>query len=226
MRINKYLAAAGLCSRRDAEQYVLDGRVTCNGEVIHSLATRIGETDRVAVDGKPLFLPERTVVYAYHKPIGVTVSLADPKQKNLLADHVKDIPERVVPVGRLDKDSSGLLLLTNDGPLVHRLTHPSFQKEKVYEVRLNQVPKGRDIARFEQGILLDGIKTRPAKITRHANGLQIRMREGRNRQIRRMWALLGYEVKKLHRTEMDGIKLGDLPEGHFRKLSREERKGL
>ena len=88
VRINKYLAAAGLCSRRDAEQYVLDGRVTCNGEVIHSLATRIGETDRVAVDGKPLFLPERTVVYAYHKPIGVTVSLADPKQKNLLADHV------------------------------------------------------------------------------------------------------------------------------------------
>lgn len=226
MRINKYLAAAGLCSRRDAEQYVLDGRVTCNGEVIYSLATRIGETDRVAVDGKALFLPERTVVYAYHKPVGVTVSLADPKQKNLLADHVKDIPERVVPVGRLDKDSSGLLLLTNDGPLVHRLTHPSFQKEKVYEVRLNRVPKGRDIARFEQGILLDGIKTSPAKITRHANGLQIRMREGRNRQIRRMWALLGYEVKKLHRTEMDGIKLGDLPEGHFRKLSREERKGL
>lgn len=219
MRINRYLAASGVCSRREAEKLVLAGRVRVNGQTMQELSAQIEDADRVEVDGKPVHPPENTVVYAYYKPVGVTVSLKDPKQRRLLGDYLDAIPERVVPVGRLDKDSSGLLLLTNDGALVHRLTHPSFEKEKVYEVQLDRMPKGRDIAQFEQGILLDGKKTKPAVVKRTGNGLRIILREGRNRQIRRMWEQLGYRVMALHRTEMDGIQLATLAVGSFRKLT-------
>lgn len=222
MRINRYLALSGLCSRRDAEKLVLSGRVFVNGIRIQSLAFRVAETDRVTVDGSPVRPPEQKVVYAYHKPAGITVTLYDPKQKNVLRDYLTDIPERVVPVGRLDKDSSGLLLLTNDGDLVHRLTHPSFEKEKVYAVTLDREAKKEDILQFEKGILLDGVLTAPAVVRRHADGLLVHLKEGRNRQIRRMWEQLGYTVRKLHRIEVEGIRLGKLQEGAFRKLTDQE----
>ncbi len=222
MRINRYLAMAGICSRRQAEEMVRGGRVQVNGVVLTDLSTKVSDADEVRVDGRPVTPGEPRAVYAYHKPVGITVTMKDPKQENVLGEYLHNIPERVVPVGRLDKDSSGLLLLTNDGSLVHRLTHPSFEKEKVYEVELDRNPLNQDIRRFAGGILLDGRRTKEAKVERRKNSLRITLYEGRNRQIRRMWAALGYRVIRLHRIEMDGIPLGNLKEGQFRKLSARE----
>lgn len=226
MRINRYIASSGLCSRRDAERLITAGEVRVNGTVITDLSTRIGASDRVEVSGKPIRLVLEKVVYAFHKPIGVTVSMHDPKQRNLLPEWIAEIPERVVPIGRLDKDSSGLLLLSNDGDLVQALTHPSFKKKKIYRATLDKIPSQEAIRKFSEGILLDGVLTKPAVAQLRGEVLTITLTEGRNRQIRRMWELLGYKVVKLHRIEMDGIRLGDLKEGKYRKLTKREVTGL
>lgn len=222
MRINRYLAQSGLCSRRDAEKLVREGRIRINRKIVSDLSTRVQPQDEVEADGAIVRPVQKKVVYAYHKPVGVTVTMEDPQQKNILGDRLKQLPERVVPVGRLDKDSSGLLLLTNDGALVHRLTHPSFEKEKIYLVTLDRMPKKKDLEQFERGVLLDGKMTKRARVKNTPDGLEIRLQEGRNRQIRRMWDALGYQVQTLHRIAMDGIRLGELPQGAFRRLGAEE----
>lgn len=227
MRLNRFLAGAGVASRRKAEDLILDGRVRINGVVVRELVTRVSETDVVTLDDRIVVLPEKTVVYAFHKPVGVTTTMSDPKQANLLSDWIQSIPERVLPVGRLDRDSSGLLLLTNDGALIHALTHPRFEKRKVYEAMLDRRPSPEAMRQFETGVLLDKRLTAPAQASYlRGKGVRIVLHEGRNRQIRRMWEALGYRVVELHRTEMDGIHLGDLPSGEYRKLTQEEMERL
>lgn len=227
MRINQYIAACGICSRRKAENLVRAGEITINGHVVTDLSTQIESTDDVRYKGKKIRPEEQKYVYAFHKPKGVTVSLEDPKQGGLLTDYIQDLPVRVVPVGRLDKDSTGLLLLTNDGDLVHRLTHPSFSKQKTYEVELDQPPTQEALQKFSTGVYLDGKKTKRCKVVLlRKNHVRVILEEGRYRQIRRMWESLGYRVTMLHRTEMDGILLGRQPVGTIRELNAQEKKML
>lgn len=226
MRINQYIAAAGICSRRKAEEFVREGRVTINGNLVTELATHIHPDDLVMVDGHPIQSVRKNVVYAFHKPLGVTVSLYDPKQKNLISEWIRDIPEHVVPIGRLDKDSTGLLLLSDDGDLVQKLTHPSFSKRKVYEVTLDRKADENALRTFRTGIPLEGKLTQPAQVKDRGSVYEIVLTEGRNRQIRKMWEYLGYRVLTLHRTEMDGVKLGALSPGAYRLLNESEMRGL
>lgn len=223
MRINKYIASCGICSRREAEKLVQDGRISVNGQMQMDLSTQITDTDTVCLDGQPISQEVEKHVYAFHKPKGITVSLSDPKQNQLLSKYTEHLPVRVVPVGRLDKESTGLLLLTNDGALVHRLTHPSFEKEKIYHVRLNKSVTDEALKQFQQGVVIDGKRTKRCFAKRiDARFVEVVLEEGRNRQIRKMWDALGYSVESLHRVAMDGIVLGNLPSGEIRLLTDKE----
>jgi len=226
MRLQKWLSEAGVCSRRQGEAYILAGRVRVNGHPVTVLGTKVDPArDRIEVDGRPV-LPERDKLYvALHKPKGYVTSCRHAAQK-VVVDLV-DLPVRLFPIGRLDKDSTGLLLLTNDGPLHHRLSHPSFDHEKEYEVTV-QDPIADDVLRqLAEGMPILGSRTRPARV-RRLSGRRFRMvlQEGRNRQIRRMVRQAGHRVKRLHRVRVAHIRLGGLPEGAWRHLASAEKDEL
>ncbi len=226
MRLQKFIASAGVCSRRQAEAYILDGRVTVNGRLITQLGSQVDpETDRIEVDGQSV-TPGRPEIYiALNKPAGYVSSCLQRQEKTIM--ELMNIPERVYPVGRLDKDSAGLMLLTNDGELHHRLSHPSFDHEKEYEVTLSASISDDDLAKLKKGVLLEGRKTRPAKVFRVSERrFRIVLLEGRNRQIRKMLGHLGHRVIALKRLRMAGIRLGGLKEGRWRYLTDHERKAL
>lgn len=222
VRLQKFLAQAGLCSRRTGEQWILDGRVTVNGEVVQVLGARVNpDQDTVTVDDRPVTIVSHRVYIALHKPKGVVSSMRH-RGEPVVVDLV-DVPERIVPIGRLDKESTGLLLLTNDGPLHHRLTHPSFDHEKEYRVTTHKALSNSELQRLRSGVVLDDGPTRPARVRRlDANRFVITLKEGRNRQIRRMAAELGHRVVDLHRTRFAGISLGRLARGRWRHLSDAE----
>lgn len=222
VRLQKYLSAAGVCSRRRGEALIRAGRVTVNGAVVDGLGAKIDpESDRVAVDGAPVVPASGAVYIALHKPPGYVTSCRHPG-KRIVLDLV-DLPERVFPVGRLDKDSTGLLLLTNDGRLHHRLSHPSFDHEKEYDVTVARPISDGALQRMARGLPILNTRTRPAEVTRVAgNRFRIVLKEGRNRQIRRMVARVGNEVIRLKRIRFAGIVLGHLPEGAWRHLTLEE----
>ncbi|MFP4476604.1 MAG: pseudouridine synthase [Desulfatibacillaceae bacterium] len=226
VRIQKYLAHAGVCSRRHAERAVVEGRVAVNGEVIRKMGTHVDpDRDRITVDGKPVSGSEPRVYVKVHKPRGVVTSCDHPGQK-VITDLV-DIPERVYPVGRLDKDSTGLVILTNDGEVHHMLSHPSFDHEKEYVVEVASPVADDDLARMRKGMRILGSRTRPAKVQRMGPcRFRIFLKEGRNRQIRRMVDKVGNDVVRLHRVRMGKVRLGDLPEGEWRYLSDEEERSL
>jgi 23S rRNA pseudouridine2605 synthase/23S rRNA pseudouridine2604 synthase len=226
MRLQKYLSTAGFSSRRKAETVILEGRVSVNGAVISELGSKVDpQTDRVEVDGKPIVLEQPLIYIAINKPIGYVASCAQ-KNDRIILDLI-DIPERVYPVGRLDKDSSGLLLLTNDGRLHHRLSHPSFDHEKEYEVAVaDPIPDGA-LGHMEKGLPMMGTKTRPARITRLSpRRFRIVLQEGKNRQIRRMLRKVGHQVTDLKRIRVANIRLGNLAEGAWRYLSEREKEDL
>ncbi len=226
VRLQKYLAMAGVCSRRKGEEYIRSGRVQVNGEVVTELGTKVDpEQDTVAVDGKTVSPEEQNVYIALHKPKGYVTTCEQPGDRIIL--DLVNVPERVFPVGRLDKDSTGLLLLTNDGRLHHRLLHPSFDHEKEYIVTVGKpIPDGA-LKKMEEGMPLMGSTTRPARVRRMSpRRFRITLQEGRNRQIRRMVRKVGGHVTGLKRIRVAHIRLGNLPEGRWRHLNAAERRAL
>jgi len=226
MRLQKYLSAAGLCSRRKGETYILTGRVAVNGTVVSQLGVQVDpDKDEVRFDGKPLQLNEKNIYIALHKPVGVVSSCDHPDKK--LVINLVDVGARIFPVGRLDQDSEGLLLLTNDGALHHRLAHPKFGHEKEYLVTATGPMSDRALQQMRTGVLLDGKRTQPAEVKRvAANRFRIILKEGRNRQIRRMVNQVGAKVKRLIRVRVAHIRLGDLMPGQWRYLTKHEKERL
>jgi len=233
-RLQKILAHAGLASRREAERWILAGRVTVNGTVVRKLGTQADPAkDAVKVDGKRVKLATTLVYYALHKPPGMLTTIRDPEKRPDLSPITARLKEkqRLFPVGRLDFNSSGLLLLTNDGELAQRLTHPRFGVKKVYRVKLSECPDANDLALVRKGIRLEDGMTAPArvkvveKLKRNA-WIEIEIHEGRNRQVRRMFAALGYFVEKLIRIRVGPVSLGPLAPGALRPLSQLEIKAL
>jgi 23S rRNA pseudouridine2605 synthase len=230
MRLAKYLAHAGVASRRAAETMIRDGRVTVAGEVALDPALDVDSRCVVAVDGRMLDGPERHVVYAVNKPLGVISTAKDTHNRQTVVSLIPDTlagagePLRLYPVGRLDADSSGLILLTNDGALAHRLTHPSFEVPKTYRARVGGGPVGDEaLRRLRKGVRLEDGMTAPARIRRVSRGvLELTIHEGRNRQVRRMCEAVGHPVAELRRVAFGPLKLGDLAPGSYRRLSDAE----
>ncbi len=227
IRINKYLAECGVCSRREADRIIADGRVSLNGRAA-SAGERVMPGDEVMLDGKRLKAVERKVVLAYYKPVGVTVSERDPHAEETVAE-VIDYPLRVTYAGRLDKDSEGLLLLSNDGNLINAMMKGRAGHEKEYIVHLNREPAAEDIERLSKGVWLEDLKrkTRPCRIEKISrNAVRIVLTEGLNRQIRRMWRLAGYHVKALKRIRVISVSLGDLQPGEYTELDEKQMREL
>ncbi|MFO7273283.1 MAG: pseudouridine synthase [Bacillota bacterium] len=229
-RLQKVMARAGVASRRHCEALILAGRVTVNGQVVTKLGTKVVPgKDVIEVDGRPLGRPENKVYVMLNKPKGYVSTLYDPQGRPKVIDLLGDeVAERVYPVGRLDYDSEGLLLLTNDGDLAHGLMHPSRMVKKTYIVKVRGVPSAAKLRALQEGIQLEDGPTAPADVklleVRPPNSatLSIRIHEGRNRQVRRMFAALGHEVIHLRRTTLGPLKLGDLPVGQWRYLTEQE----
>jgi len=221
-RLQKVLARCGVGSRRACEELIEAGRVRVNGAVA-LLGQRIdAERDRVEVDGHALGTASGSVYYLLNKPGGVVTTAADPQGRPTAVALVPRLP-RVFPVGRLDADTEGLLLLTNDGGLAHRLTHPSFGVEKEYLAEVQGVPSPHALRRLRQGVELEDGRTAPARVGRVGQrGLRITVHEGRNRQVRRMCEAVGHPVVRLHRSRYAGLGLAGLAPGEWRELSADE----
>jgi pseudouridine synthase len=226
MRLQKFLSAAGVCSRRHGEEYIQEGRVRVNGHVVKVLGTQVDPVkDRIQVDGRPVTMQTQYIYIAMNKPKGYVTSCSHAGE--LVVMDLIDLPQRLYPVGRLDKDSTGLLLLTNDGRLHHRLSHPSFDHEKEYEVTVERPILDNVLNHLAAGMPLMGNKTRPAGVQR-LTGRRFKMvlQEGRNRQIRRMVRKMGYKVMRLKRIRVANVRLGNLPIGAYRYLTAREQKTL
>ncbi|HZR96646.1 MAG TPA: pseudouridine synthase [Gaiellaceae bacterium] len=220
MRLNAYLARAGVASRRKADELIKAGRVTVNGEA-GRLNTFVESRDVVAVDGTPVAL-QRLAYRLVHKPRGVVTTASDPQGRPTVVGLVPPEP-RVVPVGRLDADTTGALLLTNDGELAHRLAHPRYGVEKVYEATVDGRPTDADLRALADGIELDDGRTAPARVRRLGpSRLELAIHEGRNRQVRRMLAAVGHPVLALHRSRYAGLTLDGVEPGAWRDLDAAE----
>jgi len=228
IRLQKYLAERGVASRRGAEAMILAGRVTVNGRKASIGMSVDPQDDLVAVDGQNLNQKRETPAYLLlHKPRGVVTTMEDRHAARTVAELVADYPARVFPVGRLDKDSEGLLLMTNDGALANALTHPASHVPKVYRVTLRGAVSDAQRDKLATGMMLDGRRTQPIELRALTEEpgrtvLRLTLREGRNRQIRRMCQALGLEVMRLKRTALGPLKLGLLPAGQWRELTAEE----
>jgi 23S rRNA pseudouridine2605 synthase len=221
VRLAKYLAHGGIASRRRAEEIVRAGRVTVGGEAVTDPARDVGPEDEVRVDGSPVAAEAREV-WAVNKPAGVVSTAREPGGRPAVVDLVVS-PARLYPVGRLDADSTGLMLLTNDGELANRLTHPRYEVPKAYRVELRRPPSEADLRRLAVGVALDDGPTAPAEVRRLGEReAEIILREGRNRQLRRMAEAVGNEVVALRRVRFGPVALGDLGEGEARRLSGAE----
>lgn len=225
-RIQKILSQRGVASRRQAEQMIADGRVRCNGEVCTLGQTADAGIDVITIDGNPLPSAGSAVYIMLHKPKGFVTTLSDEKGRKNAAMLVADCGQRVYPVGRLDMDSEGLLLFTNDGELANRLMHPSHRIDKVYQVQVRGFSE-EGLRALHKPIVLDGYRIAPPEVQLiSADGdtavLRITIHEGRNRQVRRMCARAGMQVKRLIRVEEGSLKLGSLPVGKWRYLSQQE----
>ncbi|MBR1747997.1 MAG: rRNA pseudouridine synthase [Clostridia bacterium] len=234
MRINKYIAASGIASRRAADELISSGRVKVNNKVVTALGTEIDEyNDTVVVDGKKIEPIKKTVYIMFHKPKGCVCTLKDNKGRKTVMDYLGEFTDtRLFPVGRLDYDTEGLLLLTNDGDFANRLTHPSGDVPKTYIVKVNGPSPESDIAKLRNGIVLDGEKLRRCKIKllgEEEGGFfryEVTIFEGKNRQIRRMFESIGREVTFLKRVKIGDCKLGGLGRGAYRYLTDKELSAL
>ena len=229
MRLNKYLAHAGVCSRREADRWIAEGRVSVNGAVIMELGDKVDpERDKVLANGRPVRVEaEKPVYILLNKPAGRVVSVKDPFGRPTVMDLLAHVPARVYPVGRLDLETEGALLLTNDGELALRLTHPRYGVVKVYEARVEGEPDDADLDKVRKGIFLEGRKTAPARVQvvhrGHRNAtLTVEIHEGRKREIRKMFEAVGFPVAGLVRTSFAGLTLEGLRSGQWRYLTRHE----
>jgi 23S rRNA pseudouridine2605 synthase len=220
MRLNAYLARAGVASRRGAEELIRAGRVRVNGEVA-GLAMFVEPRDTVEVDGSRIE-PEPLTYVLLHKPAGVVTTARDPQGRPTVVGLVGH-DRRVVPVGRLDADTTGALLLTNDGPLAHRLMHPRYEVDKVYEAELEGEPSDEALAQLAEGVELDDGRTAPARVRRLGPSLvELTIHEGKKHQVKRMLQAVGHPVRRLHRNLYAGLTLDGLAPGEWRELTPEE----
>ena len=226
IRLQKFLAEAGACSRRKGEKHILAGEVTVNGKVVTALGTKVDpSTDTVRLKGVPVEPSDRLVYVMLNKPTGIVTS-CNHRGEPVVTDLV-DLPQRLFPVGRLDKDSTGLLLLTNDGRIHHRLSHPSFDHEKEYDVTVQRPIDDASLKALREGVRLSGVMTRRARVRRISEKrFRIVLKEGRNRQIRRMVESVGNRVTRLHRIRVADVRLGRLAQGAWRHLSEQEARQL
>ena len=229
MRLQKYMAMCGVAARRKCEEIIASGRVSVNGKIITEMGTQVEEGDRVELDGVLITLEEEKRYILYHKPAGEVTTVSDDKGRETGMDRFKDFPVRLYPVGRLDYDSEGLLLLTNDGELAQRLTHPSCEVDKVYLARVTGNPSNAAIDRLRRGVFMEGDERRtyPAqvRVVRDESlysDIVVSIHEGRNRQVRRMFDAVGHKVLLLRRICFGTLELGDLRRGEWRELTKAE----
>ncbi|MGL1931130.1 MAG: rRNA pseudouridine synthase [Desulfotalea sp.] len=228
MRLQKYLACSGLTSRRKAEQFILDGRVEVDGKVVTELGTKVTpDKETVKVDGKLIKLEEQKVYYLLHKPRGYVTTLSDPQGRPVITELMTGVKERVYPVGRLDFDTEGALIMTNDGDLSQKILHPSFETFKTYHANLKGIPSKSNLDKLAHGISIDNKMTAPAKISvisRNANSCtaSITIHEGRKHQVKKMFAAIGHPVTYLKRIAYGKLKLGNIPKGQFISLSSKD----
>jgi len=223
VRLAKYLAHAGVASRRASEQIVADGRVTVDGTVVTDPARAVDDAHAVKVDGRRIKAAAQHVVYLVNKPPGVVSTAKDPQGRPTVVELVRS-PQRLYPVGRLDYDTTGLILLTNDGELAHRLTHPSFEVPRTYRARVANAPVHEPAMKsLREGVLLDDGLTAPAKVRKVSSGVvELTIHEGRKRQVKRMLEAVGHPVLELQRTAFGPLRIGGLPVGEHRELTPAE----
>lgn len=228
MRLQRFLARAGVASRRGSEDLMTAGRVSVNGEVVRELGAKVDPlTDVVAVDGQVVSLAHESAYLMLNKPAGTITTMDDPQGRPCVADLVPREPAGLFPVGRLDRDTTGLLLFTTDGQMAHRLLHPSHHIEKVYLATVEAVPADAALEALREGIELDDGLTAPARaelrtVREGLTDVEIAIREGRKRQVRRMFEAVGHPVVALHRTAFGPIELGELAVGSYRTLTEDE----
>jgi len=216
IRLQKYLADAGVASRRKAEELILDGKVKVNDEIVDEMGVKIDpDKDKVEFNGKIVSAQNEKVYIALNKPCGYVSSTTSSQGKSVL--ELVNVPERVYPVGRLDKDASGLLILTNDGEYADHMMHPKYESEKEYVVTISRKLEKEDIATMERGMSIDGKKLQPVKVLSATDGVvRLVLKEGINRQVKKMMGRLGYRVRSLQRVRVGDVELGKLREGKYR----------
>ncbi|MGM9925965.1 MAG: pseudouridine synthase [Bacillus sp. (in: firmicutes)] len=231
-RLQKVIAHSGVASRRKAEELIVDGKVTVNGEVVRTLGTKVGPSDKVEVNGVPL-TSEAPVYYMLNKPRGVISAVQDDKNRKVVTDFFPMVKERIYPIGRLDYDTSGLLLLTNDGEFANALMHPKHEVEKVYVAKVKGIPMREALKKLQYGVKLEDGMTAPANVKvlsidkkKNTAIIQIGIHEGRNRQVRRMFDAIGHPVMKLKREKYGSLTLRGLNTGDARELTPHEVKQL
>jgi pseudouridine synthase len=232
IRLNKYLAQAGVASRREVDRMIAEEKIKVNGQIIQTLGHKIDdEKDKVEVGGKTIEREEEIVYLILNKPPGYLVTLKDPYKRPTVKELLPSLKLRIFPVGRLDYDSEGLLLLTNDGELAHRLAHPRYKVTKTYLVEVQGVPDSSKISRLEKGIILEGKKTAPARIARLRGSskktlLKVEIYEGRKREVKKMFEAIGHRVLHLKRVGFGSVRLGTLKTGNWRFLTHREVRDL
>ncbi|MBQ5441617.1 MAG: rRNA pseudouridine synthase [Firmicutes bacterium] len=227
MRINKYISQAGVCSRRKADELVINGNVKVNGAVMKEPGYDVQAGDKVSVNGTLIEESEKLVYYLLNKPVGFITTAKDEQDRATIMDLLGDIAERVFPVGRLDGNTSGALIITNDGKLSYRISHPKHEVFKTYRVLVSGVVSKEKIWKLRNGVDIGGYVTKPAKVTiireaKNSTLLEMSISEGKNRQIRKMCKAVGNPVQELQRISIGEIRLGRLKEGTYRKLTKDE----
>ena len=231
-RIQKVIAQSGYCSRRKAEELIKSGKVEVNGKTITEMGTKVNYDDDITVNGESINLKEDKVYYVLNKPRGIITSTSDEKKRKTVIDLIKE-EKRIYPVGRLDYDTTGVLLLTNDGELTNLLIHPKNKVEKLYIAKINGIPTKEEIIKLSKGVMIDGKKTSSAKVKikrinkkLNTSLLEITIHEGRNHQVKKMIEAIGYEVIRLRRERFAFLDVDSLKPGEYRKLSIKEVKSL
>lgn len=231
-RLQKVIAASGYTSRRKAEDLIVQGKVEVNGNIVKELGTKVKSGDYITVEGKHI-IGENKVYYVFYKPKGCVCTLDDEFDRPKVTDYFDEVKERIYPVGRLDFDTTGVLIMSNDGDFANMIMHPRNHLEKIYEVSIKGLITGETLNKLEKGIYLEGAKTLPCKIkvtdkdTKHGTTmLKIKLHEGKNRQVKKMFESVGFPVKRLHRISVGGINLKGLTPGKSRILKPQEVKDL
>ena len=227
MRINKYIAQAGIASRRKADELIANGNVRINGAVMREPGYDVSQEDRVEVNGRIIKAETKHVYLLVNKPLGMVTTVSDDRGRSTVMDIVKDIDARLFPVGRLDYNTTGALIMTNDGELSYRLTHPKHEVYKTYRARVAGLLSAEKAAKLRKGVDIGGFVTSNAKVNvikgnSHSTIVEISIHEGKNRQVRKMFAAVGNPVQELSRIAIGEVRLGYLKEGHYRKLTKQE----